>query len=416
MFDIDMIVIFIILSLLFLRQFAIYKQPSKINYAPLLIIIGILGTLLHLMLHPQGDPLLLLRESVIPIFVSLLMYLVLNILNQAQHSSSVLKQEKLRREFEKDVKDVKDDVVELSEIIHTLNSGEADSFDSARTVLEEDIAALHVIQENQKLFIQKFEEMMHRQHDGMRNFEEFANIKMPELDNIIHRHIEVLRIAEQDHFNKIKSALEINKEHKDNVDTKLSEINQSITALKDSDEVIASSIVKQTTSGLNRVFSEYENHLNHLRSQSETLGTTMSENESLLESLKEQSQTVIGQIVLVAKKMDDVSRQAKQISDLHISAEHVTQERKQLEAEFLNIKNEITVFKEQLIDSKREASKSRDEEIQKLSDMLGEKVDSVVNKLYDQYHEVQNDISSTAQEFASRSKIQKTYLFDSKES
>ncbi len=415
MFDIDMIVVFIILSLLFLRQFAIYKQPSKINYAPLLIIIGILGTLLHLMLHSQDNPLLLLRESVIPIFVSLLMYLILNILNQAQHSSDVLKQEELRRELEKDVKGVKDDVVELSEIVHTLNSGEVESFDNARTVLEEDIAALHVIQENQKLFIQKFEEMMHHQHDSMKNFEEFANIKMPELDNIIHRHIEVLRIAEQDHFNKIMNVLEVYKKHKDDVNAKLKDINQSITTLKDSDEAIASSIIKQTTSGLNRVFSEYESHINHLRSQSETLGTTMSENESLLQNLKEQSQTVVGQIVLVAKKMDDISKQAKQISDLHISAEHVGQERKQLEKEFLSIKNEIIAFKKQLIDSKKEAAQSRDEEIQKLSEALNEKIDMAINELYAQYQKVQNDISSTAHEFASRSKIQKTYLFDSQE-
>ena len=43
MFDIDLLIAFAFMALLFLRQISILKQPNKINYASLIIIIGTIG-------------------------------------------------------------------------------------------------------------------------------------------------------------------------------------------------------------------------------------------------------------------------------------------------------------------------------------------------------------------------------------
>jgi hypothetical protein len=415
MLDVEMIVFFIILSVLFLRQFAIYKQPSKINYAPLLIVIGVSGSLLHFMLHPQSEDItLLLRESAIPLFVSLMMYFILNILNQAQHSSSILHEEALRQKFLKDMQVVKEELSYLSEEITAGNSAsEMNSFQSVRTVFQEDIAALHVIQDNQKLFLQKFEDMMARQHDGLKSFEEFSTIKMPEFDTIIHRHIEMLRIAEQDHFNKIKTALESTESQKCDVNETLGTILSTLNSLQNSSDSIAKSVLEQTTGDLTRIFSEYESYLNRLHAQSETLSTSIKESEALLFTLKERSESVVQQMVVVSKNMDKIHANTQEVGDINVPIEKLSSQVSRLEHESITIKDEINAFSKQLETLKKEELAHREHEIEQLSVSLNDKIDATLEKLYEQYHLAQNDISSTVKELASRSKLQQTYLSDS---
>jgi chromosome segregation ATPase len=410
MFDVDMMVVIAILSLLFLRQFVIYKQPQKINYAPLLIVIGVIGALVHMMLDPLNDNVLLLfRESLVPLFVSLLMYLVLYILNQTQHSSAVMEQEQLRGAFLKEMAEVKLEVADLSQKIHSISSDELQSFKSVRDVFNEDIKALHVIQDNQKLFMQKFEELTHHQQDGIKGFEEFSNIKMPELDTVVHRHIEMLRIAEQDHYNKIKTALQAVQDQKCDTYEKLKQIDSSIAVLKHSEEQILNRVIEQASGDLKRLFKEYESHLSHLHVKSQTLETSISENEALLDNVKEQSEAVVQQIVVVSKRMDEVIADAQSIAQLHAPIETLEKELYRLKEEFHTVKEEMMAFSKMLLQSRSEDAKNRNDELEKISVQLNEKIDVVLNRLYEQYHIAKNDISSTVQELASRSKIQKTY-------
>ena len=53
MFDADLIVAFVFMSLLFLRQISILKQANKINYAPLMIGVGAISSVIHFIIHPE---------------------------------------------------------------------------------------------------------------------------------------------------------------------------------------------------------------------------------------------------------------------------------------------------------------------------------------------------------------------------
>ncbi len=342
--------------------------------------------------------------------IYLMMYFILNILNQAQHSSSILHEEALRKKFLEDMQVVKEELSYLSEEITQANStDEMHSFQSVRAVFQEDIAALHVIQDNQKLFLQKFEDMMTRQHEGLKSFEEFSNVKMPEFDTIIHRHIEMLRIAEQDHFNKIKTALESNESQKCDVNETLGTILSSINSLHHSGDAIAKAVVEKIAGELTRLFQEYENYLNRLHSQSETLSTSIKENESLLFTLKERSESVVQQMVVVSKNMDKVHATTQELGDIDIPIEKLSLQISRLERESLTIKDEIKMFSKELERLKKEELLHRTQEIEQLSSALNDKIDTTLEKLYEQYHLAQNDISSTVKELASRSKLQQTY-------
>jgi len=61
---------------------------------------------------------------------------------------------------------------------------------------KEDIKALDTIQLNQAKFTDRFEKMEEWHKKVSKGFEHFSEIQLPELDNVIHKHIDILRVAE----------------------------------------------------------------------------------------------------------------------------------------------------------------------------------------------------------------------------
>src|SRR6056300_1372185 len=89
MFGNDLLLSFAFMTILFLRQIYILKQPNKINYAPLMLGIGLISSIVHFIIHPEAQNfVLLLRESFFPLLVSLLLFIVMNILHQTQESEN----------------------------------------------------------------------------------------------------------------------------------------------------------------------------------------------------------------------------------------------------------------------------------------------------------------------------------------
>lgn len=96
MFANDLLLSFAFMAILFLRQISILRQPNKINYAPLMIGIGLISSIVHFIIYPEVvDSILLVRESLFPLLVSLLLYIVMNVLHQTQESED----SKVQNEF-----------------------------------------------------------------------------------------------------------------------------------------------------------------------------------------------------------------------------------------------------------------------------------------------------------------------------
>ena len=114
MFDIDLLIAFAFMALLFLRQISILKQANKINYAPLIIGIGAIGSIMHFILHPDAsDVILLLRESLIPLLVGLLLYIIMNIMHQTQESQSARSKDEFTKVLVDEISKLKEFVSEL---------------------------------------------------------------------------------------------------------------------------------------------------------------------------------------------------------------------------------------------------------------------------------------------------------------
>jgi hypothetical protein len=113
-FDSNLLLAFAFMAILFLRQISILKQPNKINYAPLMIGIGAISSVVHFIIHPDiTDVVLLLRESFLPLLVALLLYIVMNILHQTQQTQNARTHDEFARVITTQVSELKEFMADL---------------------------------------------------------------------------------------------------------------------------------------------------------------------------------------------------------------------------------------------------------------------------------------------------------------
>ncbi|MDD3836194.1 MAG: hypothetical protein PHS42_12100, partial [Sulfurimonas sp.] len=209
MFDNDLLLAFVFMAILFLRQISILKHPNKINYAPLMIGVGAISSVVHFIIHPDvTNVILLLRESFLPLLVSLLLYIVMNILHQTQQTQSARTKDEFSQFIVSQVNELKEFMADLEGRMILTQQEDREAQKNLREKFKHDIKALNFIELNQGKFLEKFDEMQEWHSGVSKAFDNFTNVQLPELDNVVHKHIDMLRVAEQDHYNKTKATLQ----------------------------------------------------------------------------------------------------------------------------------------------------------------------------------------------------------------
>ncbi|MCK4974851.1 MAG: hypothetical protein KAR81_06325, partial [Sulfurimonas sp.] len=171
MFDGDLLIAFAFMVLLFLRQVSILKQPNKINYAPLMIGIGAISSVVHFIIHPETvDTLLILKESFLPLLVSLLLYIVMNILHQTQQSNQSKTQHEFTKVLIEQITQLKEFTSELEKKMILNQNEDRAAQGEIREKFKQDIKALDIIQINQTKFLEKFEHMEQWHNDVTNTF------------------------------------------------------------------------------------------------------------------------------------------------------------------------------------------------------------------------------------------------------
>ncbi len=413
MFDLDMIIIFGVMGLLFIRQVMIFKEPNKINYAPLLLGLGAIGTVLHLLVHPQPDDyVILLRESLLPLFAGLIFFMIMNILNQTRQRDSHLAQQAFSHSLSSHITSLQANIEALEEKMLGFSRSELSTRDELRDVLKEEISSLTNIQENQNLFMQKFEAVLSKQHEALSSFDKFTQEQLPELDNVVHRHIDMLRISEQDHFNRVKTALEGAKENRLDIVKDVQQIKAAIETLHGSHQEISNRIVAESQKRLHELLRSFSAQLDTLRVQSEGLSTSLYEDESVLKSLKEQSELLMKQTILSAKQMDEMLTEGDRVRELFTPLSKLVDQVSNVHSDYVSAKVKLDTLADSLRNAETLQVEHLKEEVEQLSRTLSVQIDSSLQKLHEHYHIAQKDISSTVQELSARAKMQKSYPMD----
>lgn len=417
MFDADLFIAFALMALLFLRQISILKQPNKINYAPLMLGIGAISAVVHFILHPDNiDMFMALKESFFPILTSLILYIIMNILHQTQQRE----QEKTRHEFTKalieQLSELKEFTSELEKKMILNQNQDKQIQDENRERFKHDIKALDSILINQNRFLEKFEEMRGWHEDVKSSFENFTDVQIPSLDNIVHKHIDILRVAEQDHFNKVKTTLAKAIESRNDIADEIEELKESLQQMSNISKNIARSIVKETIGELSTVSKSFEKEILSLRSHTEGVNTSLYESENRLGGIKEQSEIIMKQMILSSNKMSELQNQNNSLHDIYSTMRDLMKDIEVIKSEYVKSQSQLSMMIKEFKEIKESEIRSAKEQMESLGNELSAKVESSLEKLHKDYSLANKDISQSVKFLSKQAQLKSGYaMSESKE-
>jgi len=410
MFESDLILAFIFMALLFIRQIFILKQPNKLNYAPLMIGIGAISSVVHFIIHPDvSDVILLLRESFFPLLVALLLYIVMNILHQTQVSENARAQDRFTEELINQVTELKTFVSGLESRMTALSQEDRAAQADVREKFKKDIQALDSIQSNQEKFLDKFEEMDSWHKEVSKEFENFTEVQMPALDDVVHKHIDILRVAEQDHYNQLKKVLSKAVESRGDIAHDVDDLKKNIMSMKGLSDDIAKSITRHTLQQLADVTKSFENEIILLKSHAEGVKTSLSEGENRLDNIRTQSETIMSQMVLSAKKMTELQEQNSGLTDLYSTTKELILDVERIKADYIKSQSELSMIAGELKSTEVQQLESMKKQIDSLGENLTKKIDESLELLHEHYHIAGDDITQSVQILAKKAQLKRGY-------
>jgi len=416
MLDTDLLVAFGFMALLFLRQIAILKKPNKINYAPLMLGIGAISTLLHFIIHPEvGDILLLLRESVFPLFISLLLYIIMNILHQTQQSQSAREQGEFSKVIVSEIAQLKEFILQLEERMNSAHQEDREAQADVREKFKSDIEVLDTIKINQEKFLEKFHEVESWHKGVSKSFNYFSEVQIPQLDNVVHKHIDILRLAEQDHYNKLSQLLQKSVQNREDVAVELEALKESFKEMHALSHTISQSIIDETLAKLSGVTKAFESQVVTLKSHTESVTTSLYESENKLSEIRNQSEIIIKQMVLSSQKMDDLEKQSSGIRDIYRSIGELIKDVDAIKSDYVKAQSQLLRITQELEDSKDEQVLQMREKIESLGEVLTQKIEESLEQLHKHYHIAGEDITKSVQLLAKRAQLHKGYSSEPKD-
>lgn len=407
MFAPDLLLSIGVMSLLFLRHISVYKDRNKINYTPIVLAVGSVGGILHFVLFAEETSMMLvLKESFVIAGVGAVLSAIMSTMSQANHASSSNEERSQLQALAEGFEAQCAMMTAFGERLSSVSDMESSTHEQFRILFKEELEALHVIQANQKLFVAKIESLLSQQQLSMEKFEEFTLTELPGLDNIVHRHIDLLRVAEQDHFNQLKSAIKTTADENKELEKQLHGIHENFHRLAQNqapDQIVA--ILKKE---LNGVIQDFARHIQTLGAKSEGIVTTLLENDALLRGSREQSELIMQQMVLSSKQMRELTGQSKELSDsikplgtLFVAAE-------ELYREFLNARGKLGELIVTLESYEKQEHRAMRENLERIANEVGEKLYHLSQSL-SKYESVEKFDTKSIQELAGKVKLHRSY-------
>jgi chromosome segregation ATPase len=415
MFNIDLLVAFAFMALLFLRQVSILKEPNKIYYAPLMIAIGAISSVIHFILQPDvKDVIYLLRESFFPLLVALLLYIVMNILHQTQTSQNARTQDEFIFMLITQMDQLKKFIAELEERLMHSAADDREAQREIREKFKQDIHALDAIQTNQAKFLEKFDALESWHSDVTKTFENFTDVQMPDLDSVVHKHIDILRISEQDHYNQLKKIIENALSSKEDVSVEMQNLQESMQSMKGLSDDIAKAITRHTLQQLSGVTKAFENEIITLKSHAQSVKTSLSEGENTLGAIRQQSEMIMQQMVLSSSRMKELKEQNEGLYDIVSIVKELMRDIENIKADYVKAQSELTHIANEFKDVETKQIEDMKKEIELLSATLSNKIEESLLKLHEHYHIAGDDITDSVKILAKKAQLQRGYAESSK--
>lgn len=314
MISLDLLGIIVVMSVLFLRHSVVYRDHNKINYAPVVLGLGVVGSVLHFIVYADpGTEMTIIKESLLALGTGAALSAVMGVMSRSASAAHEHQTRITMAELADGFGSFRHSVATFEQRLEIVAQMERSTHEQLREIFKEEIEALNVIQGNQKLFVSKIESLLAQQHSAMEKFEEFTLTELPGLDNVVHRHIDLLRIAEQDHFNQLKNALHLHSDENRQLTASLGEMHDQLSRIES--QRLGDQTMGILHQELGRIVQEFERQMQTIGAKSETMVTTMMENDAVLKGSREQSELIMQQMVLSSKQMREITSQSKELAD-----------------------------------------------------------------------------------------------------
>lgn len=408
MFQSDLLIAFLFMAVLFLRQIVILRQPNKINYAPLMIGIGAISSVVHFITHPDtSDTILLIRESLFPLLVALLLYIVMNILHQTQESEHSKTQDAFTKVLVSEISQLKEFILELETRMSISHKEDILVQEEIRSKIKDDIATLDNIQGNQTKFFDKFNDMESFNTEVSGGLKTFTEEQLPELNSVMHKHIDILRVSEQDHYNKLTSILDRAVKSRGDMSEDIESLKENIHSIKNVSDEISKTIVNKTMDKLSGVTRAFESQMVLVKTHTEGIETSLREGETTLDNIRNKSEIIMKQMILSSKKMDDLSKQNSDFSDVYGALEALIKDVESIKSDYVKSQAQLSSISREFEESRDEQVATMKVRIDDLSETLSKKIDESLEKLHQHYHIAEGEISPSIQILAKRAQLKK---------
>lgn len=402
----------LIILFLFWRQLLVFKMSRKINYAPLVLIIGLISSIsLFVFSIDMGDLKSDIRFSLLPLLLALVFYMVMYVMYQLKLNSDKAEKEEHERLLGILISNIKEYFGILNDKLCTIESMDEKTLDAVQMALKNELSVFTKLSSQQVMLSSKLEQMYIQEESALLNIQRFLEKEIPDLDTVVHRHIDILRIAQQDHFNKLKEILSNMDDStgSEKVEEAVKTVHERLEKMQEHYEKSASVITMEVRTGLQSTIQSMSKELYNAKQLSESLSLSTQEYEVKLQELHTHASQLLEKSDTIHESMEDTYQQSQKIRPIYTSLNELISRLMDIYGEYKHAKKELHILASELGNAEERHFEIMDKKIDSLGEDIHKKIEASLYELKEHYHFADKEVTSTVKTLAAKAQLQKTY-------
>lgn len=394
--DTILLVTFVLMSALFLRQLILLKHFTKINYAALQLAIALFGALLYVASTLTFDMWQrTIANALYVVAAGVLFYMVMNIIDQLRNRYLYEIREKKLQDIEEKNSTTREQMQELFHGLQWLKESDSASQDLNEVQRQEEALNFASIIKNQQGFIRDVSLLLEQNENAEKQlhalFEQFKQELLKEVQTQ-QQHQQASWQKQDTHWENFKQEVASMLQQPAIEKTMSASFQKSIEAFNQ--KLLGS-------------FKEYEKMVQSLRIQNESFQTALSEDEQRLASIKGHSEQLMQQMVLsknaMQKQADALKNQGHTYAQMHEQV-NVLYQHIQKAIETIDNLDKSDTFKAALHDAVQPFKVEQTALLQQLQTTLIEQLEAHIQEVEKQFGYVNDQISSSVRTLSQKSR------------
>lgn len=401
-----------VILFMFWRQLQGFKQGQKINYAPLSLIVGMISAIsLFVFSSGEGDLKQDIQYSLFPLLLSLIFYMVMYLVYQVKINDTKLQEKENEQQLKVFLSYLQEYFSVLDEKLSAIINTDQKTLDAVQMALKNELSVFSQLSSKQDIIVQKIEQMYAQEENSLTEIQKFLEKDMLDLDKVVHRHIDILRIAEQEHFNKLNAAVQ--KLQTGSSTEPLQQLLKALTIqVEQSEQKLhdrLSGVAQEFGAQLQSQLKSMDNALKHSKQLSETLYLSTQEYEVKLQELHKQATLLLQKSDTIHESMEDTYNQSQKVRPVYNSLNELISRLMDIYGEYKVAKKELQTLAQELGDVEQKHFNIMDEKIDALGEDIHAKIEASLIELKEHYHIADSQINNTVKTLAAKAQMQKSY-------